>query len=304
MIGASHRRSKPGEVVKEPLSPYYPPRARWYSPLLNAGDAIRRLVCLDQIQLPRGISARDLVCGLVVPGLAFYVRGEKLIGRAVMCGCALLAASFIVWLGYPLANVAFGLLLSAHVTSILFLFGPELGQVRLALRAVFGLALLSLAGLCVYAPLRNQLQAHCLMPLRQSSRVVVVQRFSSPKSVRRGDWIAYEIPAGAASGIYVGDGFGLGPVLAVGGDRIRFTPQGFEVNGIIRKSLAHMPAAGEMVVPEKHWFLWPELAISGGHGNPGEMAVAATMLQLATVSEAQFAGKPLKWWFWRRQILV
>ena len=62
-----------------------------------------------------------------------------------------------------------------------------------------------------------------------------------------------------------------------------------------------MPQGGDLIVPEKKWFIWPELGISG-HGNAGEAVISATMLQLATVPEDRFVGKPFKRWFWRKQI--
>jgi hypothetical protein len=94
----------------------------------------------------------------------------------------------------------------------------------------------------------------------------------------------------------------LGPVLAVAGDRIRFTTEFYEVNGLSRQSLPHMPKTGETVVPEKNWFIWPEVAITG-NGNAQEAVISNTMLQMATVAETQFVGKPFKRWFWRRQII-
>jgi len=140
-----------------------------------------------------------------------------------------------------------------------------------------------------------------LMPLRVNGRVVVVQTFSASKAVRRGDWIAYSLPGGAGTGVLVQEGLSLGPVLAAGGDHLRFSPKTFEVNGVQRPLLPHMPTSGELLVPENHWFIWPELGISG-HGNVAEANISATMLQLANVSEPRFIGKPFKRWFWRRQI--
>ena len=57
---------------------------------------------------------------------------------------------------------------------------------------------------------------------------------------------------------------------------------------------------GEVIVPEKNWFIWPEFAISN-RGNTAEAAISTAMLRLATVSDTQFVGKPFKRWFWRRQ---
>jgi hypothetical protein len=282
-------------------SAYYPPRARWYSPFFHFARAMRRRLWLDRLHLPAGLSFRAFIIGLLAPGLAFYVRGEKLIGRAVLIGSLLLAVAFIVWLGYPLANLAFGLLLSAHVSSILFLCRPWLQDVRFRFQIAFGLAVLLAVGGGVYTSLRNSIQERYLMPLRINGRVVVVQTFSASKAVRRGDWITYSLPGGAGTGVLVQEGLSLGPVLAAGGDHLRFSPKAFEVNGVQRPLLPHMPTSGDLLVPENHWFIWPELGISG-HGNVAEANISATMLQLANVSKARFIGKPFKRWFWRRQI--
>jgi hypothetical protein len=286
--------------IEEKVSPYYPPRARWYSPLLSLGNAVRRRTYLDRLHLPSGIPVRHFIPGLLLPGMAFYLRGERLIGLAVFLGCGVLAATFIVWLGYPVANVAFGLLLSAHATSVLFLLNPWLAGARFIFRIVFGLAVLLLVGGCIYGPLRNEFQAHYLMPIRINEQVVVVRRSSSPDSVKRGDWIAYSIRGGGGEGMYVARGWGLGPVLATAGDQIRFTTNGFAVNGVVQALRPHMPTKGELMVPRNCWFIWPDLAING---NGNAAAITSTMLELATVPESAFFGRAFNRWFWRRQIL-
>ena len=93
-------------------SPYYPPRARWFSPVFGLMQAIRRRTGLDRLHLPDEISAFAFIASLLVPGIAFVVRKERLIGRAILLGYGLLALVFIVWLGYPVANIVFGLMLS------------------------------------------------------------------------------------------------------------------------------------------------------------------------------------------------
>jgi len=291
------------------VSPYYPPRARWYSRVFGIWHTLQRRMGLDRLQLPEGISAAAFIVSLLVPGLAFTVRRERLIGRAILLGYGLLALVFLVGLGYPVANVAFGLMLSAHVTSILFLLNPWLAEARFASRIATSLILLLLVGGGVYAPLREGLQTSFLMPLRIKENVVIVRTFSSPRSIQRGDRIVYSLETFSGGdahreggAVWAKAGFGLGPVLAVAGDRIRFMPEVFEVNGVSRQSLPHMPKTGEAVVPEKSWFIWPEVAMSG-NGNAQESVISTTMLQMANVAETQFIGKPFKRWFWRRQII-
>jgi hypothetical protein len=209
---------------------------------------------------------------------------------------------FILWLGYPVANICFGLMLSLHVSSVIFLLNPWLAEARLAFRIATGLALLLVVGGGFYAPIRRHVETAWLMPLRINQHVVIVQTFSSPASVTRGDWVAYHLEDERGTGLYSRAGLGLRPVLATAGDQVQFTAQTFVVNGVSRPRLPYMPTTGEVVVPEKNWFIWPEFAISN-RGNTAEAAITVTMLRLATVAEAQFVGKPFKRWFWRRQQL-
>jgi len=282
-------------------SAYYPPRARWYSRLLLMAGGVRRGLALDRLRLPSGVPFLRVVASLLVPGLGFYLRGLRLWGKAAMGFCALLALIFIVGLGFPIGNVAFGLLLSIHVTGVIYVFEPWLAGERFRTRLLFsGGLLLALAGF-VYLPVRNLIQEEWLMPLRVKGRVVIVHRVAPPRALLRGAWIAYTVGDSGGHGLYVRDGFGLGPVLALPGDRVHFTKSALEVNGVPQPLLDHMPQVGEWVVPEKHWFVWPEVAITG-HGNTPADAISATLQQLGTITEAQFVGRPFKRWFGRRQL--
>jgi hypothetical protein len=282
------------------LSPYYPPRARWYGPLFRIFDTVRRLTWLDRIHLPDRTSFAKFVAGLLVPGAAFWVRRERVIGAAVFGGYVLMALVFVLWLGHALGNIAFGLMLSLHVSSILFLCNPWLAPARLGFRLLFSVCVLVAVGGLLYAPARARVQERWLIPLSVQGQVVVVQTFTSPKRVQRGDWIAYTIQATSEAGVAVQEGYGLRPVLAVAGDRVRFTASACEVNGVAFPRQAHMPSRGELVVPEKHWFLWPNLAINL-HGNISEATADAALLRLALVDEEQFVGKPFQRWLWRHQ---
>jgi hypothetical protein len=62
-----------------------------------------------------------------------------------------------------------------------------------------------------------------------------------------------------------------------------------------------MPIRGESVVPENHWFIWPELAIV--QGNVAAAPAEAAFLRMSDVDQTQFVGKPFRRWFWRRQLL-
>ncbi|MCO5050996.1 MAG: S26 family signal peptidase [Verrucomicrobiae bacterium] len=286
--------------MRHPDSSYYPPRAKWYSPLFQLGNGLRRHAHLDRLQLPGDLTWGIIFKGLWWPGLALWVQGEKRIGRILMLGGALLAAIFIVWLGYPIADTALGLLLAAHVTSLVFLCRPWLANRGFWVRTVFTLSVLFLVSLLIYLPLRNLLQTQVLRPLRYRGQVVVVQKITAPAAIHRGDWVAYELPIlrSAHRGVRFQPGLGLGPVLAVAGDRIEFTPNGLMVNGKIQSARAYMPQTGEMTVPKDHWFIWPDLATD----NRNRILLSEAMQELALVRQSNFIGKPFHRWFGRKQL--
>jgi hypothetical protein len=161
--------------------------------------------------------------------------------------------------------------------------------------------MLFVLGALVYMPVRNLIQEQWLMPLQVKGRVVIVRRLANPSALPRGAWIAYAINHVSGQGFYVREGFGLGPVLALPGDRVRFTKSALEVNGVPQPLLDYMPQAGEWVVPQKHWFVWPEVAITR-HGNTPPGVIPASLLKMGTITEDQFVGRPFKRWFGRRQL--
>jgi hypothetical protein len=292
--------------IQEEVSPYYPPRARWYSHLLSFGGTIRRRLALDRIHLPREMTFGGLIAGFLVPGLAVYVRGPRLWGKAALVSCGLLFLLFIAWFGHPAGNFAFGLLLSIHISGFVYYCSPLLLDAPFRSRLLFTLLALMGIGLLIYLPIRNVILQHWLVPLRVRGNVVIVHRLGVPYDIKRGDWVMYSLnskqtgEAHNGGAVWIRAGFGWGPVLAVAGDRVEFSTNAFMVNGEAQPLLPHMPNSGTLTVPEKHWFIWPELDING-NGNAGN--ISAIMLQMATVSQEQFIGKPFKRWLWRRQIL-
>jgi hypothetical protein len=294
--------------IRKETSSYYPPRARWYAQFFYLADALRRRTALDRLALPSELKPGELAAGLLVPGLAVYFRGPRLWGKAALGASAALALVFIVWLGHLAANVAFGLMISIHATGFAYYCNPLVARRSFFQRTAFTLLILLAMGLFIYAPARDFVLSRWLTPLRINGRVVVVQRVSATRNLHRGDWVAYQLQenqtgeAHNGGAVWVRQGVGFGPILAVAGDQVSFSTNSFTVNGITRPALPHMPWSGELVVPEKHWFLWPDIAISG-HGNVGATSVAATLLGLASVNETQYVGKPFRHWFWRRQII-
>jgi hypothetical protein len=294
--------------IQEDSSTYYPPRARWYAPVFYLGNALRRRLALDRLAMPRDMKFGELVAGFFVPGLAVWLRGPQLWGHAALAGSALLGLIFIVGLGFPIANVAFGLLISLHTTGLVYYCNPLVAGGSFQSRLAFTFGMLLAIGVLLYLPARSFIQAHWVTPLRMNGHVIVVRRSFQARQVHCGDWVAYKFDANAVGQNYHGgtvwlrNGLSLGPVLALAGEQVIFSTNSFSVAGIWHTNLPHMPEAGEFTVPENHWFIWPNLDISG-HGNVGEARISSALLGLADVAETNFFGKPFHRWFWRKQIL-
>ncbi len=265
---------------------------------------------LDRIHLPNRLTLRQFVLSIIVPGFAFFTNRRHILGWSFVTGYCVAAIIFVVALGYRVGSLAYGVMIGAHATSIIFLEGywlRERSQFRTRL-VLAGLTLL-VVWLGMYAPLVRFVEDHFFMPLRVRSNVVVVRRTTAPGTIQRGDMAAFRLDEenvgdGHRGGaVWVRGGYGCGPVLALGGDRVEFSTNSFSVNGTMRKPFPHMPTDGILVVPEKHWFIWPEFDITM-RGNVGEAAISSTMMQLAVVPQERFAGTAFKRWFGRRQNLL
>jgi hypothetical protein len=209
---------------------------------------------------------------------------------------------FLVELGFQAGSIAYGLVISVHAMSIVFLEGRWMGERPFAVRLSMAfLTLFAVWGL-VYSPLTRLAERRWVLPLRFGDRVMVVQRHVPPKALQRGDWVAYTIdsPRGnREEGVFLQTGLGVDAVLALPGDRVRFGHQTVFVNEQPHPAKPHMPGEGEFVVPEKVWFIWPTLGINGRGVAEGN--VSAAMQQVAMVHQSQIIGRPYKSWFGRRQ---
>ena len=290
--------------MSKATSPYYPPRARWYAPVFRVFAGTRVAMAMDRIRLPSAVTWRGLIFSFLVPGLGFYLRGPRIFGRVAMSACGVLFLVFIAFFGYPIGNLAFGLIISTHTSAIAYYCTPALQDWTLGKRLLFTILILMSVSLLFYRPLRDFIQSHFLMPVRANGRVIVVEKLAPMGTIHRGDWIAYRILSASEYGddtaFHIHAGTGFGPVLAVAGDSVEFSGTNFSVNGVLQASLPYMPSSGSLVVASKHWFIWPSYSVTG-HGY--ESRIASIMLELANVSEDQYAGKPFDHWFWRKQVI-
>ncbi|HWW01860.1 MAG TPA: hypothetical protein VNZ64_19325 [Candidatus Acidoferrum sp.] len=293
-------------IARETVSAYYPPRARWYTTLFfHAGQQLRRRVGLDKLHLAGELSWPGLILSLAVPGFAFFVFGRRLLGWLFLPAYCLAGFVFVAALGFTAGSIAYGLMISLHATSIVFLEGYWLRDSGFRLR--LALALCTLVGVwaLVYAPLVRFAEHHWLLPVRFGQRVLLVHRGVSPATLKRGDWVAYRIRADDSWGeergaVLLRSGLAIDPVLGLPGDHIRFSAQGVAVNARTFPRAPYMPTEGELVVPEKVWFIWPNLAITM-HGGVAPADISAAMQRAAMVTQTNIIGRPSRYWFGRRQ---
>jgi hypothetical protein len=291
---------------RETASAYYPPRARWYTTLFfQTGQHVRRRVGLDKLHLTGELSWPGLFASLLVPGLVFFVFGRRLLGWLFFPAYCVASLVFVAALGFNTGSIAYGLMISLHATSIVYLEGHWLRDARFRLRLALSLCTLVGVWALIYAPLVGFAEKHWLLPVRLGERVLIVYRGVSPAQLKRGDWVAYRLHGAGGWGdgrgrVYLESGLAIDPVLGLPGDHVQFSPQGVIVNAQTVARRPYMPTEGELVVPEKVWFIWPNLDITV-RGGVAPANISATLQQAAMVAQTNIIGRPSQHWFGRRQ---
>jgi hypothetical protein len=300
--------------VAAEASPYYPPRARWYSRLHYAWVRLRSRLPEEWTLRVEDMPAGRFLMGLTLPGYGLILFGRRRLGLAVAVVYAALLMLFVLGAGFQSREVSigsetirfqpiylgFGLMMAAHALSITSFIAKAYRVTGMGRRLVLGVGGTLLVGAGVYLPTLS-LVHRFYMPLDVEGRLVWVATRPSPRDLRPDDWVAYRMHRQGRGLVILQAGYALAPVLALPGDRVRFTPNGVEVNSGRLLRLPGAPESGELTVPEKHWFIWPRLGINGHGVSP--TVIAAFLQDLALVDEDQYVGRPLKRWFFRPQTL-
>jgi len=289
--------------MSETPSPFYPPRAGWNRHFYRAVHDTKRRLHLENLNLPRlriEIPAGIFLLCVLLPGFSFYEAGWKRIGQAVVLAWLAAACVFLLFLGYVTANVAFGLMMSMHVSSVLHLLNRALPGMNVPRRLGMSLAVLFVVGQLIYAAGLSWFQNHLFMPLQSGGKVCVVNRLRPIDAVRTGDLVACHAEVTALDGVYIREGYLLDRILAGPGDEVQFDAIEFRVNGVPSARRELMPRSGWVIVPEKTWLVWPTLT-TVTRNNVSEDAIAKSVLRMALVSREQIIGPPFHHWFWRDQ---
>ena len=278
---------------------YYPPRARWYSAGLHFLRSILGRLGFDCDSVGLPFELPRLLADILLPGWAFDGSGKRWIAGSLAAGWALGLVLFFVLLGTGVGNAGLALAISLHAISAGQGFVKHLERRVLLLRLALGLALgVGLAGLA-YLPASAWFCAHVALPLKTPQGVIVVNPHSPLASVQRGDWVAYRLEStGMRRNVILHEGFAIGQVLAVAGDRVQFGATEFAVNQQRARRLDLMPETGGLTLRPGTWFIWPELMVR--RNTLGEEVLSQTFLDLSVVSSSQYEGRPFNRWFFRK----
>ncbi len=283
---------------------YYPPRARWYRRPVYAWYWLRGVLHLESIFRPTGINGGQLILSVLIPGFALWVSGRRSLSRVFVAVYVGAFISLVLWYGHLISRAGYGTMITIHASSVFFLLNRSLQtHYEFAMRMCMCVLVLFVIWFGGYRPILGLVQSHWYWPVEVQGRVLVMKPFKSGSELRVGQWILFEIGdrvSGASDGIVLREGLGYSPILATPGDTLRFTTNQFFVNGVSVARREYMPLGGEHVIPEKHWFAWPDVVRGGQGGNLN--VVAARLLEAATVPEEEVLGTPYHRWFWRKQL--
>ncbi len=261
-------------------SPFYPPRARWWSGIFYPWFRFLRALHLEQIHCPNGFNTAQTILSLLVLGISFIALGRRMLGFSVLGIYLVSVPVFVVRLGFSEGNFAYGLMLAAHATSVFYLLSYWLGEMEIVNRLLLAAGTLFAVWLFLYFPVVHYFEVRYALPLQVRGQVVVMYPRVVPATLKRGDHIMFKLEEndigqahGGGGRVMVRAGVGWGPVLALPGDRIIFSTNSFSVNGAWQTNLPHMPASGELVLATNVWFVWPEFGISS-YGNISEANIS------------------------------
>jgi hypothetical protein len=289
-------------------SKYYPPRARWYSPLWQWFYVVGRKLHVPEHS---SVTKQDFYClllGLALPGWSWLWSPKPILGVALGSAYLLLAFVFLAWVGQPISNLAFTLMISIHAAGILRMKSSVKVWKRILLSVVVFVAVAQ----CLYVPLRNAMERHWFAPLQFNGKTIVVLMNQESSNVTRGSWVVYSLESSRQNATNVTNSYGygaviveggntLGRILAVGGDEVVFESHRILVNGRPQQRRDTMPVEGSIAVTHGRVFVWPEMNVRMTTGMGA--AVQPTLLRLAVVPETVIVGKPFDRWFWREQKL-
>jgi hypothetical protein len=282
-------------------SAFYPQRANRFTASVEWLKRTVKSMRHESAPLPERVSFVEFIVSVLVPGFGFWFRRRGIAGVLALSASAILSLMFLIWLGRPTANIAFGLLMSLHSSGLLYLCEPWLAHRSRLYRVWASFAGMGLLALALDIPARSYFQNQWFMPLQVKGQVVIVKVDRSlPR--RAGEWMAYSLAGKYDNHVLLQGGYGLRPVWGLAGEQVVFTGNSCGVEGRQYPRMTHMPSDGSEVVPKGRFFAWPEFDISG-HGAVTESDIAQMLVRISMVPQENIIGRPFRRWFWFKQEL-
>ncbi len=281
---------------------YYPPRARWYSRFYYHWLTLCRWLPLGRVRLPGGFSLRQFLIALVVPGYAYRVLRRHRVAQILLTTYGVMLLVAVVGLGTAAGTLAYGIMTALHAVSLAGVLGSWLEADGLKRRILLALFSTLLVGVLVYYPLQRWIQNTLVMPLRIGNQALMLIPDRGVDSLHPG--VVRVFRFGGVAGVpaaLLGQGFVVAEIRAGPGDRIQFDHEIYLINGRPQPTRPLMPQAGEWLVPENHWFIWPDssIRVTGALPAMDSGPRDALLRAMALMPSSRVIGRPLRWWFWR-----
>jgi hypothetical protein len=257
---------------------------------------------LGRLRTAQLLEFRRVLLAVLLPGFGFYAAGRPQLGKWALRAIAFLLLIHILFLGYAVANVAFGLLVSIHICGFLFLLQPQFSNLSPGRRLLNSLLAVVVFWVGIYLPMQRWVQRYVLFPVRTGDKVLVLHAGVNPATIKRGALVAFQTEDRLFfQGMLMHRGLFLGPVIALPGDKVDMLPDKLVINAVPRARLPRMPSNRSITLNQNCWLIWPEVTISRGNATSAE-ALTDFIWSVATVYPDQMRGTPFARWFWRKQI--
>jgi hypothetical protein len=238
---------------------------------------------------------------VLVPGYSFIVLGRPFWGWSIIVTYVVLLSLYIVFLGSNLSDNCGTSAVLLHIFSAFRGMRSSLMDSSIGHRLSTYAATTAFLVFVIYYPAVHFGQGYWVLPLQRAGQPIVLSVRAPAKSVRLGDYVAYQMTRFSQDNVYIQSGISIDRVLALPGSTVRFFSDRYEVDGRKFIRLGLMPQEGEFVVPNRQWFIWPSLAVGMNHG-VREDQVASALSHVMMVDQDSYRGKAFKRWFFRDQL--
>lgn len=285
-------------------SPYYPPRANFWSPIKHAFHDLKEIFLEWKYRVNNGeFVNRIAFLPLVIPGFGFVYAGKPRLGRLTLVLYLLSLFYFFLMLGFKEANYALGFMIFLHSLSIIYYLAGLIGTMTIKTQITFNLIISVILVPFAYYIFIKFLHSYVLIPVHYCNSVMVAVKARNLSKLSPGDLIVFH-QQGFYS--YLGEvnfigGLNAGTVIAKENEKIRFSRNlAITKNGLFNKPEIY-PESYEFTVPLSSVFVLTEMKVSGNLSKRMRENMQSIIIQQSIISDDTFEGYIPKIWLGRRQ---